>query len=140
METKRDTPTLKIGQLARRLGLNVRTLRYYESIGLLPPPTRTEAGYRLYLEEDERRLRFVLQAKQVGLSLEEIGQILQLRRHGSACDYVRETIARHVGSIDAQIAELQRLLLTLTELATARPEAGEQPEGQVCGLIEQRSP
>jgi DNA-binding transcriptional MerR regulator len=46
MGEKRDMPTLKIGQLARRLGLNVRTVRYYESIGLLPPPTRTEAGYR----------------------------------------------------------------------------------------------
>lgn len=140
MGEKRDMSTLKIGQLARRLGLNVRTLRYYESIGLLPPPTRTEAGYRLYSEEDERRLRFVLQAKQVGLSLEEIGQILQLRRHGSACDYVRETVARHVGAIDAQMADLQRLRAALSELATASPEHGEQPEGQVCGLIEQRSP
>ena len=140
MGEKCDMPTLKIGQLARRLGLNVRTLRYYESIGLLPPPTRTEAGYRLYSEEDERRLRFVLQAKQVGLSLEEIRQILQLRRHGSACGYVRETVARHVGSIDAQIAELQRLRATLSELATAALDVGDQPEGLVCGLIEQRSP
>jgi DNA-binding transcriptional MerR regulator len=134
-----NKPTLKIGQLARRLGLNVRTLRYYESIGLLPPPSRTEGGYRLYSEADERRLRFVLEAKQVGLSLEEIGRILELGRHGSACDYVRETVLRHIGEIDAQIEELQRLRATLSEIVAARLTPGESLEGQVCGLIERQS-
>src|SRR5713101_4783234 len=99
-----NSPTLKIGQLAGRLGLNVRTLRYYESIGLLPAPSRTESGYWLYREADEDRLRFVLQAKRVGLSLEEIGRILELSRHGSACDFVRETVSRHIAEIDEQIA------------------------------------
>jgi MerR family transcriptional regulator, copper efflux regulator len=136
MGEKRDMPTLKIGQLARRLGLNVRTLRYYEDIGLLPPPSRTEGGYRLYSEADEQRLRFVLQAKQVGLSLEEIGRILELGRHGSACDYVREAVSRHIATIDAQIAELQRLRATLSQLAAARPEQEDGTEGQVCVLIE----
>src|SRR5205823_3054758 len=111
-------PTLKIGGLARRLGLNVRTLRYYESIGLLAPPTRSEGGYRLYSAADEDRLRFVLQAKRVGLSLEEIGRILELGRHGSACDYVRETVARHIAKIDAQVADLQRLRAALSEVAS----------------------
>jgi DNA-binding transcriptional MerR regulator len=140
MGDKRDMPTLKIGQLARRLGLNVRTLRYYESIGLLPPPTRTEAGYRLYSEENELRLRFVPQAKQIGLSLEEIGRILELGRHGSASNYVQETVSRHIAEIDAQVAELQHLRAVLSEMATAKPQPGGKSAGQVCELIEQRSP
>src|SRR5947209_12107305 len=64
-----DTITFRIGELARRLGLNVRTLRYYESIGLLSRPARSGAGYRLYTSADEERLSFVLQAKRVGFSL-----------------------------------------------------------------------
>src|SRR3989442_1666569 len=102
-----ENGTLRIGQLARRLGLNVRTLRFYEGIGLLSPPTRTDSGYRLYSAADERQLRFVLQAKRVGLSLEVIRRILELGRQKSACGYVRETISRHIGEIDARIAELQ---------------------------------
>lgn len=54
---------LKIGELAKRLGLNVRTIRYYESISLLAKPARTEGGYRLYSEADAEKLRFILQAK-----------------------------------------------------------------------------
>src|SRR5207244_11538385 len=98
----------KIGELAKQFRLNVRTLRYYEAIGLLPAPARTEGGFRLYSEEDERRLRFVLQAKRVGFSMEEIQRILRLSEHGSACAYVREALAPHIAAIDAQIAGLQR--------------------------------
>src|SRR5206468_3649430 len=95
--------------------------------------------YRLYSEADEGRLRFVLQAKQVGLSLEEIRRILQFRRHGSACDYVRDTLTRHIAEIDVQITELQRLRTTLAEVAAARLEPGTKTDGRVCGLIEQWS-
>ena len=78
MAENQSKPKLKIGQLARRVNVNVRTLRYYETLGLLAAPQRTETGYRLYSEADERRLRFVLQAKRVGLSLEEIGTVIDL--------------------------------------------------------------
>src|SRR5437660_5756524 len=115
-------PTLKIGELAKRFGLNVRTVRYYEAIGLLPAPARTEGGYRLYSEEDADRLRFVLQAKRVGFSLEEIQRIIRLGEHGSACEYVRETLARHAAEIDAQIAGLQRLRAELVAAASAWQE------------------
>src|SRR5438128_2132952 len=83
MGEDRDPRLLKIGDLAKRFGLNVRTLRYYEAIGLLPAPARTESGYRLYSEEDARRLGFVLQAKRVGFSLEEIRRIVQLGRRAN---------------------------------------------------------
>jgi DNA-binding transcriptional MerR regulator len=136
MTEDQSKPTLKIGQLARRVDLNVRTLRYYEALGLLPAPQRTESGYRLYSGADERRLRFVLQAKRVGLSLEEIGRILELGRHGSACGYVRETVSRHIEDLDARIAELQAMRAELSAASAAWEEGVEGPPGEVCGLIE----
>jgi len=127
---------LKIGELASRLGLNVRTLRYYESIGLLPEPDRTQGGYRLYTEDDEQLLRFVLQAKSAGFSLDEIQRIVRLGQHGRACDYVRMTVERHIQQIDAQIDRLRELRADLSALQTSESEDG---AGRICGLIERLS-
>ncbi len=127
MAENQSKPKLKIGQLARRVNVNVRTLRYYETLGLLPAPQRTETGYRLYSEADERRLRFVLQAKRVGLSLEEIGRILELGRHGSPCGYVREVVSRHIAEMNARIAKLQALRAELSAAAAAWQEGVEVP-------------
>ena len=131
-----NEPTLKIGELARRLGLNVRMLRYYEQIGLLRVPARTEAGYRLYTQADEQLLRFVLQAKRIGFSLEEIGEMVQRSRRGSPCGYVRETLHRHLEALNARIAELQQLREELARAETAWREPGGILSGAVCGLIE----
>ena len=136
MTENQSKPMLKIGQLARRVNLNVCTLRYYEALGLLPAPQRSESGYRLYSEADERRLHFVLQAKRVGLSLEEIGRILEMGRRGSACGYVRETVSRHIADLDARIAELQAMRAELSAASAAWQEGVEVPHGEVCGLIE----
>lgn len=133
----------KIGQLARQFGLNVRTLRYYEKIGLLAPTGRSEGGYRLYSESDERLLQFVLQAKRAGFTLDEIGEIVRLNQHGSACSYVRQTLGRHIEDLDAQIAELQNLRSELIEVTTAWQKSGgtnnDTNNGAICGLIERRS-
>jgi DNA-binding transcriptional MerR regulator len=140
MGENRDKPTLKIGELAKRFGLNVRTIRYYEAIGLLPVPARTEGGYRLYSEGDAERLAFVLQAKRVGFSLEEIQRIVRLGEHGSACEYVRETLSRHIAEVEARIAELQRLRAELVAAASAWQEPRGPKSGHVCGLIEGWAP
>jgi DNA-binding transcriptional MerR regulator/glutaredoxin len=136
---RKDQPSRKIGELAQRLGLNVRTLRYYEKIGLLPPPTRTESGYRLYSEADERLLRFVLQAKRMGFTLEEIRQIMRRSRHGSVCDYVRETLRQHIEALDAKIAEFQRTRKELQAAENVWQEMGDAHDGTFCGLIERWS-
>lgn len=73
---------MRIGELAAELGLNPKTIRYYEEIGLLPEPRRTQAGYRLYDAADRERLRFILKAKAVGLTLEEIKLVLDVRSNG----------------------------------------------------------
>jgi DNA-binding transcriptional MerR regulator len=73
---------MRIGELAAALDLNPKTIRYYEDIGLLPQPKRSAAGYRLYDDADHERLRFILKAKAVGLSLEEISRILAICDQG----------------------------------------------------------
>jgi DNA-binding transcriptional MerR regulator len=137
MEKEMKDHTLKIGELAKRLGLNVRTLRYYEAIGILPAPPRTEGGYRLYSECDEMLLRFVLQAKEVGFSLEEIRQILDLRRHGSPCGYVRDALCRHLAAVETRIIELQRLHAQLSAVMEAWQNSEAPMPAEICEVIEQ---
>ena len=128
---------LKIGELARRLDLNVQTLRYYEGLGILEPATRTESGYRLYSEADEQLLRFVLQAKRIGFSLDEIREMVRQRREsGPPCDYVRDTLHRHIQAIDAKIAELQQLRAELLAAEADWQGSDRGADGVVCGLIE----
>jgi DNA-binding transcriptional MerR regulator len=127
---------LKIGELAQRFGLNVRTVRYYEGLALLPAPQRSESGYRLYSEADAERLRLVLQAKRVGFSLDQIRQIIELGRRGTPCDYVQQGLTQHIADLDEQIAALQHLRAELAQTATAWENRGAAPPGQVCGLIE----
>jgi DNA-binding transcriptional MerR regulator len=77
MEIAEDS-RLKIGELARQTGLSIKTIRYYESRGLLEQLPRTEGGYRLYGPEEIARLRFVQRAKLLGLTLEEIRELVDL--------------------------------------------------------------
>ena len=146
MGEDKSRPTLRIGELAGRFGLSTKTLRYYEEIGLLPEPHRTaDSGYRLYSEEDAERLSFVLKAKRVGFSLEEIGEVLRLSRHGRACSYVRETLSRHIAEVDRQLEQLQSVRAELlaaqagwdaaVETGFNAPGAPES-DGSFCGLIQ----
>jgi DNA-binding transcriptional MerR regulator len=130
-----DEP-LKIGELARRLELNVRTLRYYEQIGLLPPPERTEGGYRLYGREHEALLRFVLRAKRIGFTLAEIREMVRRSRQGAPCAYVRQTLREHREALETRIAELQRLRSELAALEWSWQEPARPAPAAVCSLIE----
>lgn len=94
----------KIGDLARQTGLTVRALHHYDELGLLRPSARTEAGHRLYDEDDVRRLYRILALRQIGLRLDEIGALLL----GDGLD-VRTAVHRHLERTDHQI-ELQREL------------------------------
>lgn len=98
---------LTVGALATRAGTNAKTVRYYEEIGLLAPPARTEAGYRLYGEADLERLRFVLGAKSLGLSLAEIREVVGAWKAGERpCAHVRDRLDAKLAELDRRIAEL----------------------------------
>lgn len=130
---------LRIGELAGLLGINPKTIRYYEQIGLLPAPRRTPAGYRLYGAADRERLRFIGQAKALGLTLAEIGEILSLRDGGACpCSHVCGVLDHKLAAIDAQLRTLiglrRELLVLREEAATAAQECA-----PICAIIEQHN-
>jgi MerR family mercuric resistance operon transcriptional regulator len=99
-----------IGELSRRSGCNIETIRYYERIGILPPAARTASRYRVFSTEDVRRLRFIRRARELDFTLDEIRALLALaaRRHG-VCAQARALIADHLREVRAKIVELKTI-------------------------------
>lgn len=109
---------LSIGQVARQAGVTVETLRFYEKQGLLPSPARSAAGYRKYDEAVVRRVRFIQRAKELGFSLKEITELLNLRRtRQTSCAQVRQAALTKVADIEHKLMELQRMRAALQMLA-----------------------
>jgi DNA-binding transcriptional MerR regulator len=131
--------TLRIGQLAARIGVSPKTIRYYEDVELVPPPARSDGGYRLYGAEDERRLSFVVTARRVGFALGEIKEMLALREQGHPpCRYVTDRIERRIEDIEEQQAQLRALkgeLIQLRDRAKALPEPAVE-DGVYCHLLQ----
>lgn len=128
---------MRIGEVAGELDITAKTIRYYESIGLIPEAARTPSGYRDYGSDDLERLSFVRSARHLGLALDEIREVLAYRERGeSPCAYVLETVRRRTAEIDRQVRALLVLRDELTAL-TARAEGGVgEDEGRYCGLVE----
>lgn len=109
---------MRIGELGEAVGLTAKTIRYYESIGLLPEPARTSAGYRDYGGDAKERLEFVKEAQSSGLTLAEIGSILEIKdAGGQSCEHTQQLLLRHLEALDAQIAAMKRQRRELAELA-----------------------
>ena len=127
---------MQIGELATEAGVNTKTIRYYEARGLLPPPSRTEAGYRIYGEGDLDRLRFILKGRAIGLSLSEIGSVLGLRDDGQEpCEHVRVLLDEKLAAIDAQLRALNELRVEFVSLRGAADRTSASDDC-VCGIIE----
>lgn len=109
---------MRIGELADRVGLSTKAIRYYESLGLIEVPERTPAGYRSYREGDVERLQFVREAQSTGLTLAEIASVLELKNAGErSCAHTRALLERHLVEVDAQIERLQSSRVALAKLA-----------------------
>lgn len=127
---------MRIGELGKRVGVDPKTVRYYESIGVLPRPPRTPSGARRYGDEDVERLRFVRRARQIGLRLDEIREILALRDRGRRpCDYVIKVASRRVAELDERIAEMDRARGELQRLLR-RADRLDRGKGRWCELLE----
>ena len=108
---------MNIGELAVQSGIAAKTIRHYESIGLVPPAQRAGNGYRVYTDADIGILRFIYRARDLGFSLKEIGELLDLwmdKRRNSAS--VKALAMRHIADIDRKIVEMQSFRLTLDNL------------------------
>ena len=117
--------SLTIGAVARRAGVPIDTIRYYEREGLLPEPVRRASGYRSYGESAVAQLRFIRRAKDLGFTLEEIRGLLTLshdRQRGVKA--VKRRAEERLAAIDARIAELQRVRDGLAELVASCPGHG----------------
>ena len=131
---------MKIGELAQRTGFSTKTIRYYELIGLLAAPERSDSGYRLYGPEDVERLEFVAKAKRLGFSLDDIRDVLLLHeQHEPPCVHVLALLEQKLKQVDGVLKDLRsfrRGLASLHDEATQRLD--DMPEGaRVCGIIEQ---
>lgn len=137
MTTTGMASTWTVGRAAQTAGLSAKAVRLYESKGLLPPAQRTEAGYRTYTGDDIAALRFIRQAKTLGLTLGEIRDILDIRRGGTApCHHVLGVLDQRIRDIDHTITELRQLRQAL---AGTRAHAAQHQTGHadcVCGIIE----
>ncbi|GAB3629341.1 Cu(I)-responsive transcriptional regulator [Pandoraea terrae] len=109
---------MNIGQAAQATGVTAKMIRYYESIGLIPPSPRSDAGYRRYGEQELHLLRFIRQARRLGFGVEQIRQLLALwQDRGRASSQVKALAQAHVAELDQRIAELVAMRDTLTHLA-----------------------
>ncbi len=130
------TPTrgaIKRGELAKRSGCNLETIRYYEIIGLLRPPTRSTGGHRLYSENDQARLRFILRSRELGFSIEELRSLLSLVDAGTyTCGEVYALTQEHLASVSKKISDLKKLEKTLKSISS-ECSGGEAPD---CPIIE----
>lgn len=126
-------------RVAERVGLPARTVRYYDRIGLVSPGQRSAAGYRLYTDEDEGKLHFVNQAKALGLSLEEIRQLIEAAESGCCGEVVPElerVLDEKVRAIDMQIAELRSFRARLVAYRAGRGSGcGCDGHGAFCGCL-----
>ena len=125
-----------IGELAQLCQIKTDTLRFYEKHGLLSPSMRSEAGYRLYNEEDASRLRFILRAKAVGFTLSEISDLLliEVDKANKACADVKKLVDSKLADVEAKIAELKHFrqsLKTLSNACCGGPESAAQ-----CSILE----
>ena len=132
--------------MSDRVGVSAHTIRYYERLGLLEPSRRTEAGYRIYGEENEERLRFIQKAKRFGLSLDEIKQLITVRIKGTPpCASLKTMVKQHLDDLDRKIEEMVSLRRELAsryeEIDRSLPDVSAPPteeicRGKICRLIE----
>ena len=132
-----EASLLRIGEVARLGSVRTDTLRYYERLGLMAPRTRSPSGYRLYDPEALERLSFIKKAKAMGLTLGQVGEVIQAALDGSdPCDHVRTTLEARLGEVDGRIRDLQALRRTLLDALERSSDPPPAEDGCLCGIIE----
>ena len=131
---------LPIGELSKRSGVNIETIRYYERIKMLPAPPRTASGRRIYGETDLRVLAFIRRARELGFSLEEVRALLRLGAPGTAtCPEVKEVAARRLQDIRAKMVDLAKLERLLAK-TIARCSGNRVPDCPVLDILDVKRP
>jgi MerR family transcriptional regulator, copper efflux regulator len=133
---------MQIRELASRTGVAEKTIRYYESVGVLPPPKRKPNGYRTYDENDVARLKLAAGARYLEFSLDDIAEIMAMRDRGEApCKFVLEQLREKADEVERRISELQQLeneLRLLYELGLTFPTNDVEGKDCICHLVSER--
>jgi MerR family copper efflux transcriptional regulator len=109
---------MNIGQLAKASGVNAKLIRYYESIGLIPPAERSESNYRVYRDTDVHFLKFIKRARKLGFGIPDIQVLLSLWQDSARSSAeVKELANKHIQTLEAQMAEMTAMLNTLKRLS-----------------------
>lgn len=125
---------LSIGEVARKAGISVETVRFYERAGLLEEPPRRASGYRQYSEQVVQRLHFIKRAKSLGFSLKEITELLLLRVDAqTSCEEVRQRTEAKIAEVERKLVELQRMRQALLQVAALC--TGQGP-GSRCPMLD----
>lgn len=126
----------RIGELAKHFGVKADTLRFYEKEGLFSPGLRSPSGYRLYTEEDKRRLHFILRCKRVGFSLKDIEELLSLRigKSEAHCMEVKAVADGKLHQVEEKLAELEQFRRSLKQLSDAC--CGGMESAEHCSILE----
>jgi MerR family mercuric resistance operon transcriptional regulator len=128
------TKPMTIGKAARRAGVGVETIRFYERRGLITRPPKSQSAYRYYPEETISRLRFIKRAKHLGFTLKEIKELLDLRVNPTTtCDVVRGRAQIKIADVEAKIRDLEKIKTALTRLSATCHGAGPASE---CPILE----
>lgn len=127
----------QIGSVAKKSGVPIKTIRYYEDLGLLKSSGRTEGGFRLFKSDVLARLSFIKRAQNLGMSLLEIKEFLNVHDQGDLpCDHVKVKLNEKLDEIERQIRQLQVLKLELTGLLSGWEKIPETSEATICPIIE----
>lgn len=128
-----NSRAIPIGELSRRTGVKIETIRYYERIGLIEAPARTSGGHRAYPDEARRRLGFVRSCRDLGFGIDEIRALLALVAEDDfTCDDVRALTERHLATVRGKRAELQRMERVLASMV-ADCRNGNMPQ---CPIVD----
>lgn len=122
---------LTIGKLSDQTGVKIETIRYYEKIGLMPPPPRKASGHRIYDKAHSQRLRFIKRGRELGFSLENIRGLLGLEERKPTCAAVYDISTAHLTEIRKKIADLRKLEKSLSSMAQ-KCDRNESPD---CAII-----
>ncbi len=131
------TRKMQIGEASRETGVPPKTLRYYEDIGLVQPE-RTESGYRLYGSRELERIHFVLRAKQLGFTLNQISDVMALREDDiEPCEHVASLIESRLAEIETRMRNLAEMKIELEAVRDSNADGSAGPcRGTVCHLLD----
>jgi DNA-binding transcriptional MerR regulator len=132
---RRSTGVRRIGDLAEAAGVTVDTLRYYEREGLLPRVGRTAGGFRCYSQEAGQRLRFIKQARELGLSLREIRQLVE--PENCRCSAVRNVLVEKLADVDRRLRDLASFRRTLKRALERCDETLGRSKNAACPVVRQ---